>query len=70
MLLSEVRWIQVPKLEELSVTNLFEVFKDDVKMMEYIPSKLPKGRLPDRTYFFNVMNTLYPEYTAKLVRVA
>ena len=33
MYLSEVHWIQVPKLEELSVTNLFEVFKDDVKMM-------------------------------------
>ena len=38
--------------------------------MAYFPDRLPKGRNPDKTYFFNVMNTLYPEYTQELIRVA
>ena len=28
--------------------------------------EFPKGRLPDRTYMFNVLNTLYPEFIASL----
>ena len=61
--LAQVKWIEVPKLAELSVTNLLPTFKDDKDMMAYFPDKLPKGRLPDRKYFFNIMNTLYGEYT-------
>ena len=68
--LADVKWIAVPKLAELSVVNLFPIFKDDEKMMRYLPDKLPKGRLPDRTYFFNVMNTIYGDYTKALVRKA
>ena len=68
--LSEVRWTEVPKLAELSVSNLFNTFKQDVKFMAYIPDRLPKGRLPDRSYFFNILSTLYYEYTQELIRVA
>jgi hypothetical protein len=28
----------------------------------YFPDKLPVGRLPDRKYMFDVMNTLNPDY--------
>ena len=38
--------------------------------MAYIPDRLPKGRLPDRSYFFNILSTLYYEYTQELIRVA
>ena len=38
--------------------------------MRLMPNHLPKGRLPDREYFFNCLNTLHPEYTAKLVSEA
>ena len=31
--------------------------------MTYLPDSLPKGRLPDREYLFNILNTVYPEYT-------
>ena len=68
--LADVKWIEVPKLAELSVVNLYPVFKDDKTMMAFFPDKLPKGRLPDRTYFFNVMNTMYGDYTKELVRSA
>ena len=39
----------------------------DIEFMKFFPSKFPKGRLPDRDYFWNVMNTLMPEYTSVLL---
>lgn len=42
----------------------------DEKFAQYFPSKLPKGRAPDRTYLFNVLNTLYPEYVKQIVEHA
>ena len=35
-----------------------------------MPDKLPSGRQIDRTYFFNVMMTMAPEYTANLIQHA
>ena len=68
--LSEVKWIEVPKFDEISVKALWPTMQEDDSMMEYFPSQLPKGRLPDRSYFFNIMHSLYPVYTSELVRVA
>ena len=65
--LEEKRDVNVPKYDELSVNILYPKFKDDRRFMAYFPDKLPKGRWPDRKYFYNVMNTLYPEYTQSLV---
>ena len=28
---------------------------------------MPKGKLPSRVYFFNILNTVEPEYTHKLI---
>ena len=65
--LEEKREINVPRYDELSVVLLYPKFKNDARFMAYFPDTLPKGRWPDRKYFFNVMNTLYPEYTQSLV---
>ena len=27
----------------------------------------PKDRLPDRTYFMTVLNTVHPEYVSKMI---
>ena len=35
--------------------------------MEYFPDKMAKGRVPDRSYFFNILNTVENEYCQKLV---
>ena len=58
--LSDVKMINVPKYEELSVKKLFPYLKDDPIFMMYLPDKYPKGHPPDREYFFNVLNTLNP----------
>lgn len=68
--LSDVKFIEVPKFDELSVQKLFPLFEVDANMKVYFPDRLPKGRNPDRSYFFNVMNTMHPEYTQELIRVA
>ena len=65
--LSEVKMINVPKYEELSVKKLFPYLKDDPIFMMYLPDYFPKGHTPDREYFFNVLNTLMPQYVSKII---
>ena len=54
--------VNVPHYDELSVQNLWADMKSHEEFMKYFPSKFPKGRLPDRQYFFNAMNTIMEEY--------
>ena len=68
--LNQVSWITMPRYDELSVVNLYPKFKNDPKVMIYLPDRLPKGRLPDKEYLFNVIHTFYPEYTQALIRHA
>ena len=70
MPLAEVKWISVPRYDELSIKNLFDAVKEDQDVMAYFPDSLPKGRQPDRTYFFNILNSVHSEYTRNLISVA
>ena len=38
--------------------------------MRHFPTKMAKGRLPDREYFFNVLNTFQTDYVQQLIRHA
>ena len=38
--------------------------------MKYFPAIFPKGRLPDRTYFFNIMITLMEDYVKQIIKHA
>ena len=44
--------------------------QNDQRFMRYFPSKLPEGRLPDRQYFWTVLNTVNEPYVTSLVRHA
>ena len=35
--------------------------------MSYFPDKYPAGKAPPRDYFFNVLNTLYPDYLEQIL---
>ena len=59
---ADVRTIEVPHYEEISVKALYPDLKKDATMMSYLPDKYPAGKSPPREYFFNILNTLYPEY--------
>ena len=58
----QIRPVNVPKYDELSVKNIYPHLKADVEIMIYFPDQLPEGRWPDRTYMFTILNTLRPEY--------
>ena len=65
--LDEVSRINVPLYDELSVINIWPMMKEDEKIMLYFPSKMAKGRVPDREYFFNILNTFRPTYLHTLI---
>ena len=64
---AEVATIEVPQYDELSVKTLWPEFRKDAEFMKYFPSTYPKGKGPPRKYFFDVVNTMYPEYLAKVM---
>ena len=58
----EVNYITVPHYDEISVKALWPDLKKDSEFMKYFPSVYPKGRGPPREYFYNILNTLKPDY--------
>ena len=66
----QVNLISVPFFDELSVKNIWPQMQKAGDFMRFFPDKLPKGRLPDRRYFFNVLNTFNPEYVSHLIQHA
>ena len=54
----EVKYVQVPQYEELSVKNIYPLMAKDAVFMSYFPDKFAKGKGPPRSYFFNILATL------------
>ena len=65
--LSEVNHIKVPLFEELNVAKLYEHYKSNPLLEPYLPDRYAKGRQIDRTFFFNIFNTILPEVLKKIV---
>ena len=70
MPLKEVKRVQVPKFEELSVETIGKLMEKDETFVSYFPDKLPKGRNPGREYTWNIANTLNEQYVAHLINHA
>ena len=68
--LDQVNRISVPQYDELSVIKLWPMLQSDEKFMRYFPKKLAKGRVPDREYFFNLLNTFQPHYLKQIIKHA
>ena len=64
---SDVQTIRVPHYDELSVKNLWPMLNKDPEFTQYFPDKYPVGKGPPRDYFFNILNTVYPEYLQKVL---
>ena len=64
---SEVITVEVTHYDELSVKALWPEFKKDAAMNCYFPDKYPVGKGPPREYFFNVLNTVHPNYLAQVM---
>ena len=68
--IGKLRAINVPKFDELSVKSIFPLLAKDEKFMQYMPDRCPQGRYPDRRFFFNILNTIYPERTQSIIENA
>ena len=60
----------MPHYDELSVKKFYPILSQDDKFMLYMPDQTAEGRLPDRTYFWNVANTLHNDYVEKVIKHA
>ena len=65
--LSACKMVSVPHYDELSVKRLWPHCQKMPEIMRFFPDSLPKGRLPDRNYFWTILNTLNPEYVRQLI---
>ena len=64
---SACKFVNVPMYDELSVKNVYPKFKNDTQVMQFLQDTYPRDRLPDRTYFFTVLNTMHPNYVSKMI---
>ena len=59
---ADVVKVTVPHYDELSVKALWPGISKDPEFIKNFPEKYPVGRGPPRQYFFDILNTLHPEY--------
>ena len=67
---SEVKHVDIPHYEELSVKNIYPMMLGNSEFMSFFPDKYAKGKGPSREYFFNILATLQPEYLWKILEHA
>ena len=65
-----MRPIVVPKYDELSVVGLIEEVMKEKELAKFFPDQRTKADLPDREFFFNVVNTSDPDYLSALIKHA
>ena len=67
---ADVREIAIPSYDELSVKALWPQFKKDAEFLQYFPDTYPAGKGPPRKYFFDILNTLHPDYLNQVLKHA
>ena len=66
----QVDYVHVSHYEELSVKNLWTDLKKDINFNVYFQDVYPKDKLPCRKYFFDILNTVYPDYLRQIMEHA
>ena len=67
---NDVKAVNVPLYDELSVKKFYPMVLGEKEVMKYLPDPTPDMRLPDRKFFFNILNTLKPEYMKNVIEYA
>ena len=70
MPLKEVKFVTVPRYDELSVKKFWPMLQSDETFMRYMPEPTAEGRLPDREYFWNIANTVQNAYVQRIIQHA
>ena len=53
--------------EELSVKALWPQMAEDPEVAKYFPNDFAAGKGPGRDYFFNVVNTIMPDFLKQMM---
>jgi len=63
---SDLMSVVVPAFKEFTVDKLYEMMKDDEKALSYLPTfDETKRQRPNRTFVFNVVNTIHQSYISQ-----
>ena len=65
--MADVRFINPPNWDEIGVKNLYGKVTAQPEMSRYFPDKFPKGSQCDKSYFFNVWNTVMPSQVKQVI---
>ena len=68
--MADVRFINPPAFEEISVKKLYNDVVKQEEMRDYFPDKFPKGSQCDKAYFYNVWNTKFPDQVKETIDYA
>lgn len=64
---TEVKHINVPKIDELGINKMLDMVRTDPLVKQYLPDEYYKKLTPDRSFFFNTINTLYDGFIPELI---
>ena len=68
--MSEVRFVNPPAYDEISVTRIYDKALELPGMKDYFPSSYSKGSCCNKIYFYNVFNTLHHDKVQGLIEYA
>jgi len=68
--MTEVRFINPPAFDEIGIKALYDEALKMQGKTKYFPDKYAKSRQCDRSYFYNVLNSLYPEEVKEVINHA
>ena len=67
----DVKTVSVPRFKDISIDKVFDKIKDCSAVMEYIPEfdqeKYTAKQMLDRTWFFNIINTIDPNFFPSII---
>ena len=66
----QVPAFHMPAWPELAVSKLWPIIQNDEAFMEYFPGKLPKGKVPEKHFFWGVFMAIKPGYVKCLMKDA
>ena len=65
--MKNVDYIDVPHWDEIAVKNLWPELKTDEKFNIYFQDDYADAKVPNREYFFDILNTVYPKYLSSIM---
>lgn len=65
--INKVKFVNVPHYDELSVKRFWPRMQLDSEFMKHFPDATPDSRLPDRSYFWNILNTTHTAYMERVL---